>query len=158
MQPSTSWIGKHQFTSHPIKGTQSCLLRGMYHCRRIGMKFIRLTNWEGVFGKPLGNWIKKIHYAFLNLIFMPWEQGSWGQHGAHLGPIGTRWAPCWPHKLCYLGMTEYDKEHFLGVCISPYWTIMIIFQRKFNNLITYSPRFFFSILPIKLTGKTSNSC
>ena len=26
----------------------------------------------------------------------PWQQGSWGQHGAHLGPTGPRWAPCWP--------------------------------------------------------------
>ena len=33
----------------------------------------------------------------------PWEQGSWGQHGANLGPTGPRWAPCWPHELCYLG-------------------------------------------------------
>ena len=24
-------------------------------------------------------------------------------HGAHLGPIGPRWAPCWPHEPCYLG-------------------------------------------------------
>ena len=24
-------------------------------------------------------------------------------HGAHLGPTGPRWAPCWPHELCYLG-------------------------------------------------------
>ena len=24
-------------------------------------------------------------------------------HGAHLGLTGTRWAPCWPHELCYLG-------------------------------------------------------
>ena len=24
-------------------------------------------------------------------------------HGAHLGPTGRRWAPCWPHELCYLG-------------------------------------------------------
>ena len=30
-------------------------------------------------------------------------QGSWGQHAAHLGPAGPRWAPCWPHELCYLG-------------------------------------------------------
>ena len=27
----------------------------------------------------------------------------WGQHGAHLGPTGPRWAPCWPHELCSLG-------------------------------------------------------
>ena len=33
----------------------------------------------------------------------PWKQGSWGQHGGHLGPTGPRWAPCWPHELCYLG-------------------------------------------------------
>ena len=36
-------------------------------------------------------------------IWVPWEQGSWGQHGAHLGPTRPRWAPCWPHELCYLG-------------------------------------------------------
>ena len=24
----------------------------------------------------------------------PREQSSWGQHGAHLGPVGPRWAPC----------------------------------------------------------------
>ena len=22
-------------------------------------------------------------------------------HGAHLGPVGPRWAPCWPHEPCY---------------------------------------------------------
>ena len=24
-------------------------------------------------------------------------------HGAIMGPTGPRWAPCWPHELCYLG-------------------------------------------------------
>ena len=33
----------------------------------------------------------------------PWYKGSWGQHGARLGPTGPRWAPCWPLQLCYLG-------------------------------------------------------
>ena len=28
----------------------------------------------------------------------------WGQHGAHLGPTGPRWAPYWPHELCNLGI------------------------------------------------------
>ena len=28
---------------------------------------------------------------------------TWGQHGAHLGPVGPRWAPCWPHEPCYQG-------------------------------------------------------
>ena len=30
----------------------------------------------------------------------PRKQGSWGQHGAHLGPVGPRWAPCRPHEPC----------------------------------------------------------
>ena len=25
--------------------------------------------------------------------YIPWQQGSWGHHGAHLGPIGPRWVP-----------------------------------------------------------------
>ena len=24
-------------------------------------------------------------------------------HGAHLGSVGPRWAPCWPHEPCYQG-------------------------------------------------------
>ena len=31
------------------------------------------------------------------------KQDSWGQHRAHLGLTGPRWAPCWPHDFCYLG-------------------------------------------------------
>ena len=26
-----------------------------------------------------------------------------GQHWVHLGPVGPRWAPCWPHEPCYQG-------------------------------------------------------
>ena len=33
----------------------------------------------------------------------PSLQSTWGQHGAHLGPVGRRWAPCWPHEPCYQG-------------------------------------------------------
>ena len=35
--------------------------------------------------------------------YCPRYQDSWGQYGAHLGLTGSRWAPCWPHELCYLG-------------------------------------------------------
>ena len=28
-----------------------------------------------------------------------------GQHGAHLGPVGPGWAPCWFHEPCYQGRT-----------------------------------------------------
>ena len=31
-----------------------------------------------------------------------------GPTWAHLGPTGPRWAPCWPHELCYLGCISND--------------------------------------------------
>ena len=34
--------------------------------------------------------------------YCPDRKSSWGQHGAHLGPTGPRWAPCWLRELCYL--------------------------------------------------------
>ena len=34
---------------------------------------------------------------------------SWDQHGAHLGPKGPRWAPCWPHEPCYLGRCAFQQ-------------------------------------------------
>ena len=30
--------------------------------------------------------------------------------GANMGPTGPRWAPCWPHELCYLGCWENDGK------------------------------------------------
>ena len=45
-----------------------------------------------------------------SLAWVPWWQGSWGQHGAHMGPTGPIWAPCWPHGLCYLGY--FDESRF----------------------------------------------
>ena len=37
----------------------------------------------------------------------------WGQHGAHLGPVGRKWAPCWPHDPCYQGCWyhEHSSSH-----------------------------------------------
>ena len=35
----------------------------------------------------------------------PWEQLSWGLHGAHLGPTGPTWAPCWPHEFLLSGLS-----------------------------------------------------
>ena len=64
--------------------------------------------------------------SFTQFLKTPWKQGSWGQHGAHLGPTGPRWAQCWPHELCYLGM--YDS-------IWHRWQRMIQFAfRSFLNI------------------------
>ena len=44
--------------------------------------------------------------------YIPWYQGPWGQHGAHLGPTGPRWTPCWPQELCYLGRRSFRIADF----------------------------------------------
>ena len=54
-----------------------------------------------------------------------WQQGSWGQHGAHLGSTGPRWAPCWPHELFYLGLL-YPVIYFR--------VSLIIYAFKYINL------------------------
>ena len=38
--------------------------------------------------------------------------GFIGQHGAHLGLIGPRCAPCWPHALCYLGTSSTSMANW----------------------------------------------
>ena len=43
----------------------------------------------------------RVNYSTMNNYFP--EQSSWGQHGAHLGPVGPRWAPYCPHEPCYQG-------------------------------------------------------
>ena len=56
-------------------------------------------SWLGVASCPC-RWsdLKQMWYTV-----HPWEEGSLDRHGAHLGPTGPRWAPCWSHELCYLG-------------------------------------------------------
>ena len=47
--------------------------------------------------------MKTLHLQCMKTQRHPRQQSSWGQHGAHLGPVGPRWAPCWPHEPRYLG-------------------------------------------------------
>ena len=42
---------------------------------------------------------------------------TWG----HLGPVGPRWAPCWPDEPCYEGF--YDTNAVIGVHITNVITI-----------------------------------
>ena len=42
-----------------------------------------------------------------------------GQHGAHLGPRGPRWAPCWLHEPCYLGLLGQDLGYFIWSFFCP---------------------------------------
>ena len=40
----------------------------------------------------------------------PRLQSSRGQRGAHLGPVGPKWAPCWHHEPCYQGCAAYNDK------------------------------------------------
>ena len=43
----------------------------------------------------------------------PLRTSFMGPTWAHLGPTGPRWAPCWPHELCCLGLIVYvPMENF----------------------------------------------
>ena len=46
--------------------------------------------------------------------------------GAHLGPTGPRWAPCWPHELCYLCVTAMDLSRSAN--LGDYGVFMFIFD------------------------------
>ena len=54
-----------------------------------------------------------------SMFHIPEIANSWDQHGAHLGPVGPRWAPCWPHKPCYQGYSsDYKISHkiYIQLC------------------------------------------
>ena len=101
----------------------------------------RFILWPPSFSSPCWNmgrerrwplWIKKaLHIGIKRLLavrfkprpqavrlgikmIVPREQSSWGQHGAHLGPVGPRWAPCWPHEPCYQGIARELDDRRLG--------------------------------------------
>ena len=51
------------------------------------------------------------------------SKSSWGQHGAHLGPVGPRWAPCWPHDMMTSsnGNSFRVTGHLCGEFTGPRW-------------------------------------
>ena len=52
---------------------------------------------------------------------MPRWQSSWGQHGAHLGPVGPRWASCRPQEPCYQDDSRISSANdFFSVSIVMY--------------------------------------
>ena len=46
----------------------------------------------------------------------PRLQSSWGHHGAHLVPVGPRWALCWPHEPCFEGIHMEWCCHLSRLC------------------------------------------
>ena len=53
-----------------------------------------------------------------------WTQiaSSWGQHGAHLGPVGPRWAPGWPQEPCYQGIFRENRYNRTALYV---WSLCV---------------------------------
>ena len=49
-------------------------------------------------------------------------------HGAHLVPTGPRWAPCWPHELCYLGW-DISVATSMVLCFNSFMISSFVFQK-----------------------------
>ena len=45
--------------------------------------------------------------------FLASTPDPWGQHGAHQGSVGPRWAPYWPHEPCYWGRYEQLYAYYV---------------------------------------------
>ena len=58
-------------------------------------------------------------------------------HGAHLGPTGPRWAPCWPHELCYLGIWPIMSSHLVFNISNALHFISLVTQRMMFRIISY---------------------
>ena len=70
-------------------------------------KILAINEFTSSVNKP----IIKMHFRKLgsqiHKCWHPRQQSSWGQYGAHLGPVGPRWAPCWHHEPCYQGLAVW---------------------------------------------------
>ena len=81
-------------------------------------------------------WLYFLLMLTVNVIFLygtgalPREQSSWGQHGAHLGPVGPRWAPCWPHEPCYQGMMQILSTLWILIGIRTRISVSEVLSRR----------------------------
>ena len=65
-------------------------------------KHLSFGIWCNLYWRFYGNMILSDQLVRIWIADTPWYQGSWGQHGVHLGQTGPRWAPFWPLEPCYL--------------------------------------------------------
>ena len=86
-------------------------------------------------------------WAVARLQPYPRYQSPWGQHVAHLGPVGPRWAPCWSHEPCYQGLfpkRQWSKPECYEIYKSPEctgdssWCEMIVMSMYTSNGIYLS--------------------
>ena len=60
-----------------------------------------------------------------------------GQHGAHLGPVGPRWAPFWPHEPWYQGTSLKSWLIFGLEVIDPMYKVSVN-DIKYMDFLIYN--------------------
>ena len=76
------------------------------------------------------------------------------QHGAHLGPVGPRWAPCWSHKPCYQGRymnTSIQSNYWW--CIQQY--VWLSFVNNFAPIMQWDSVNTASLLSVEIIMTSS---
>ena len=90
----------------------------------------------------------------------PDSKVHWGQHRTHLGPVGPRWAPCWPDKPCYQGILRPEQnvsiyliwniQHEKSFCTKPTSQptdrLELWLQQQYGNLYLYPTKIWLQII------------
>ena len=64
----------------------------------------------------------------LSLWVLVWCGPDSKVHGAHLGPAGPRWAPCWLHELCSQGRSLCPVTVVIRITRSCYFSGALFFK------------------------------
>ena len=82
------------------------------------------------------------HHCSLSIVWhgpefhwYPRQQSSWGQHGAHLGPVGPSWAPCWPHEPCSQGCQTIQHCQVHWILMAHTIPLLHTYNTCWNSLI-----------------------
>ena len=75
--------------------------KNLYHLSRISSPAYLITRGTISIQYSKVHWIRKEYH--------PENKIHGAKHGAHLGPFGTRWDPCWPHEPCYQGISGCSR-------------------------------------------------
>ena len=107
------------------------------------LKQISVCNFENYDETKIFQFCLKAINAGHDPLCKAWLQGSWGQHGAHLGRTGPRWAPCWHQETLLSGKVSIVwLVHCVGL-ESAYWpyseiTCLAGWLSTMKSLWTYS--------------------
>ena len=73
------------------------------------------STWKGHFIPCLHRWPMGVfceHFVENECVIKsPHSKVHRGQHRAHMGPVGPRWAPCWPHEPCYQWVSSLPRKN-----------------------------------------------